>query len=184
VNSKGESITFLLTFSLMVLFTPTVLADISYAQLLQPMRPSQTNPQTPSQVPPPPTPTLPEDAVTIISPKDGQKVPVGQDLEVTGTSMANDASGCKITVNLNRVKPYQPAVAAGPGGANDYSQWSFTITSQYAPLQEGQNRVAAKIDCGVPQQFAHINVTGVAGEISGNTRSTAPGPTAIPGLFS
>jgi hypothetical protein len=178
--------TFLLTFSLMILFTPTVLADISYAQLLQPTRPSQTNPQTPSQVPPPPPPppsTLPDDAVIITSPQDGQKVPVGQDLEVTGTSMANAASGCKITVNLNRVKPYQPAIAAGPGGADDYSQWSFTITSQYAPLQEGQNRVAAKIDCGVPQQFAHVNVTGVAGEISGNTRSTAPEATAIPGLF-
>jgi hypothetical protein len=168
----------------MILFTPTVLADISYAQLLQPTRPSQTNPQTPSQVPPPPSSsTLPDDAVTITSPQDGQKVPVGQDLEVTGTSMANAASGCKITVNLNRVKPYQPAVAAGPGGADDYSQWSFTITSQYAPLQEGQNRVAAKIDCGVPQQFAHVNVTGVAGEISGNARGTAPEPTAIPGLF-
>jgi hypothetical protein len=187
VNSKNLSITFLLTFSLIILLSPTVLADISYAQLLQPLRPSQTPsqvPQTPSQVPPSTAATLPENAVTITSPQDGQKVAVGQDLEVTGTSMANAASGCKITVNLNRVKPYQPAVAAGPGGPNDYSQWSFTITSQYAPIQEGQNRVAAKIDCGVPQQFAHVNVTGVAGETSGNTGSTVPEPTAIPGLFS
>jgi hypothetical protein len=168
----------------MILFTPTVLADISYAQLLQPMRPSQTNPQTPSQVPPSTAATLPEDAITITSPQDGQKVPAGQDLEVAGTSMANAASGCKITVNLNRVKPYQSAIANGPGGANDYSQWSFTITSEYAPIQEGQNRVAAKIDCGVPQQYAHVNVTGVAGEISGNAGSTAPRPPAIPGLLS
>jgi hypothetical protein len=179
VNSKKLSITFLLTFSLMILLSPTVLADISYAQLLQPTRPSQT----PSQVPPS-TSTLPDNAITITSPQDGQKVAVGQDLEVTGTSMANAASGCKITVNLNRVKPYQPAVAAGPGGANDYSQWSFTITSQYTPIQEGQNRVAAKIDCGVPQQYAHVNVTGVGSQISGNTGSTAPDQTAIPGLFS
>ena len=99
-------------------------------------------------------------------------------------SISNAASGCKITVNLNRVKPYQPAVAAGPREANDYSQWSFTITSQYAPIQEGQNRVAAKIDCGVPQQYAHVNVTGVTGEISGNTESTAPEQTPIPGLIS
>jgi hypothetical protein len=62
--------------------------------------------------------------------------------------MANSASDCTITVNLNRVKPYQPAVAEGPSGANDYSQWSFKITSDYAPIQEGQNRVAAKISCG------------------------------------
>jgi hypothetical protein len=159
----------------MIILAPSILANISDAQLPE----SSPTSQQPSSAS-----TLPDNAITITSPQDGQKVPVGQDLEVTGTSMANDASGCKITVNLNRVKPYQPAVAAGPGGANDYSQWSFTITSQYAPLQEGQNRVAAKIDCGVPQQFAHINVTGVAGEISENTRSTAPGPTAIPGLFS
>jgi hypothetical protein len=186
VDYKGISITFFLTFSSMILFAPAILANISYAQLLQPIRPSQSNPEMPSQVPSS-TSTLPDDAVTITSPKDGQKVPVGQDLQVTGASIANAASGCKITVNLNRIKPYQPAVAGGPGGANDYSQWSFTITSKYAPIQEGQNRVAAKIGCGSDpnsnstKQFAHINVTGVAGEISG---STTPESTAIPGLFS
>jgi hypothetical protein len=194
VNSKAISITLLLTLSSMILFAPTVFANISYAQLLQPTRPSQSSPQTPSPAVPSSsssstTTTLPDEAITITSPQDGQKIPIGQDLEVTGTSIANAVSDCKITVNLNRIKPYQPAVADGPGGANDYSQWSFTITSKYAPVQEGQNRVAAKIGCGSDpnsnstKQFAHVNVTGVAGETSGNIGNTAPESNfGIPGI--
>ncbi|MGC2427760.1 MAG: hypothetical protein WA421_12050 [Nitrososphaeraceae archaeon] len=195
MNSKVISTTLLLTVSSMILFAPTVFANISYAQLLQPTRPSQSSPQTPSPAVPSSSSTttaLPDDAITITSPQDGQKIPIGQDLEVTGTSIANAVSDCKITVNLNRIKPYQPAVADGPGGANDYSQWSFTITSQYAPIQEGQNRVAAKIGCGSDpnsnstKQFAHVNVTGVAGETSGNIGNignTAPESNfGIPGI--
>jgi peptidoglycan/xylan/chitin deacetylase (PgdA/CDA1 family) len=146
----------------MLMLAPTVFANTLYAQLPD----STTSPSSPE---PSLTSALPDNAVTITSPQDGQKVPVGQDLEVTGTSMANAASDCKITVNLNRVKPYQPAVAGGPDGANDYSQWSFTITSKYAPIQEGQNRVAAKISCSNDpnlKQFAHVNVTGVASSSS------------------
>jgi hypothetical protein len=178
----------------MILFAPTVFANISYAQLLQPTRPSQSSPQTPSPAAPSSSSsssstTLPDDAITITSPQDGQKIPIGQDLEVTGTSIANAVSNCKITVNLNRIKPYQPAVADGPSGANDYSQWSFTITSKYAPIQEGQNRVAAKISCSSDpssnstKQFAHVNVTGVAGETSGNIGNTEPESNfGIPGI--
>jgi peptidoglycan/xylan/chitin deacetylase (PgdA/CDA1 family) len=158
MNSKQRSLRLvMMTFSsFIIMLAPTTifLANAAYAQLPESTAPS----------------TLPDNAVTIISPTDGQQVPIEQDIEVTGTSMANAASGCKITVNLNRVKPYQPAVAAGPGGANDYSQWSFTITSQYASLQEGQNRVAAKIGCGSDdanlKQFAHVNVTGIASSSS------------------
>jgi peptidoglycan/xylan/chitin deacetylase (PgdA/CDA1 family) len=152
MNYKGISVILVIAFSsLMIMLVPSTLANISYAQL-----PDSSTTSTPQ-----PSSTLPDGAVTITSPEDGQKVPVGQDLEVTGTSMANAASDCKIT----RVKPYQQALADGPRGANDYSQWSFTITSQYAPIQEGQNRIAAKISCSNDpnlKQFAHVNVTGVA----------------------
>jgi len=160
VDSKGISVILVITFSscLMLMLAPTVFANTLYAQLPD----STTSPSSPE---PSLTSALPDNAVTITSPQDGQKVPVGQDLEVTGTSMANAASDCKITVNLNRVKPYQPAVADGPGGANDYSQWSITLTSKYTPIEEGQNRIAAKISCSSDpnlKQFAHVNVTGVA----------------------
>jgi peptidoglycan/xylan/chitin deacetylase (PgdA/CDA1 family) len=160
MNSKEKSSRLvMMTFSsfiIMLTYTTIFLTNTSYAQLPESIAPSSSS-TAPS--------TLPDNAVTITSPQDNQKVSVGQDIEVTGTSMANAASDCKITVNLNRVKPYQPAVAGGPGGANDYSQWSFTITSKYAPIQEGQNRVTAKISCSNDpnlKQFAHANVTGVA----------------------
>jgi hypothetical protein len=159
LTPKKISVIFVISFSLLVItLAPTTgvfLDNISYAQ-------SPNSPTPPQQ--PPPTATLPKDTVTITSPKDGQQVPVGQDLQVTGTSMPNAASDCNTTVNLNRVFPYQPVVANGPGGANDYSQWSFTITSKYAPIKEGQNRITARIACeaNTLKQFAHVNVTGVA----------------------
>ena len=134
---------------MMIMICPTAdMANISYAQTSS------------SPVPSP----LPEDAVTITSPTDGQQVPVGQDLTVTGTSIAKPGSGCKISVNLNRILPLQDATATGTGGADDYSQWSITLSSKYASIQEGQNRIAARISCGSDpslRQFAHVNVTGV-----------------------
>jgi hypothetical protein len=162
LTPKKTSAIFVISFSLLIItLAPTTsvfLDNISYAQL--PSSSSSTPPQQPS----PPTATLPKDAVTITSPKDGQQVPIGRDLQVTGTSMPNAASDCNTTVNLNRVKPYQLVLPNGPGGANDYSQWSFTITSKYAPIKEGQNRITARISCDANtlKQFAHVNVTGVA----------------------
>ena len=129
------------------------------------MLPFLISPQTSSESSSSPVPSsLPDNAVTITSPTDGQKVPVGQDLEVTGTSIAKPGSGCKISVNLNRIRPLQPAAATGHSGADDYSQWSATLSSKYASIQEGQNRIAARISCGSDpslRQFAHVNVTGV-----------------------
>ena len=166
---------FLICFSLLMItlaatiITNVFVANISYAQL--PFSPGLSQQPTPSQQPslsssPTPTSTLPANAITITSPVKGQQVPVGQDLQVTGTSSAKaSSSDCKITVDLNRIRPNQPVVANGPGGGNDYSQWSFTITSNYAPIHEGQNRISARIACGSDpnlRQFAHVNVTGVA----------------------
>jgi peptidoglycan/xylan/chitin deacetylase (PgdA/CDA1 family) len=156
LNSKEISVILVITISsLMIMHSPVVLANVSYAQLPEPTIPS---PETSLS-------TFPDNAVTITSPQDGQKIPVGQNLQVTGTSMVNTASDCKITVNLNRVKPSQPVVAAGPGGPKDYSQWSVTLTSTYTPIEEGQNRIVAKISCSSDpnlKQLAHVNVTGVA----------------------
>ncbi|HET7391702.1 MAG TPA: hypothetical protein VFJ51_12845 [Nitrososphaeraceae archaeon] len=163
---------FLMCFSLLMITLATTItttnvfvANISYAQL--PFFPGLSQQPTPSQQPSPtPAPTLPAHAVTITSPKDGQQVPIGQDLQVTGTSIPNAASSdCKITVNLNGIKPYQPVVGNGPGGGNDYSQWSSTLTPSYAAIQEGQNRITARIACASDpnlRQFVHANVTGVA----------------------
>jgi hypothetical protein len=92
--------------------TSIFLDNVSYAQLPNSSTPPQQQPSSPTAI-------LPKDTVTITSPKDGQQVPIGQDLQVTGTSMPNAASSdCNTTVNLNRVKPYQPVVGNGPGGAS------------------------------------------------------------------
>jgi peptidoglycan/xylan/chitin deacetylase (PgdA/CDA1 family) len=176
MNSKEKSSRLVMitlsSFIIMLTYTTIFLTNASYAQLPESIAPSSSSSST--------TLALPDNAVTLTSPQDNQKVPVGQDIEVTGTSIANAASDCKITVNFNRIKPYQPAVAAGPGGANDYSQWSFTITSKYAPIQEGQNRVTAKISCSNDpnlKQFAHANVTGVASSSSSSVSDiTLPPP--------
>jgi hypothetical protein len=152
-----------------------VMANISYVQLFQPGEGQLLpNPQTPSPSSSPPvslplpssnaSSPLPEGAVTITSPIDGQQVPIGQDLTVTGTSIGNSGSGCKINVNLNRARPSQPATATGPGGPNDYSEWSATLTSNYTSIQEGENRIGARISCGSDstlRQFTSVNVTGV-----------------------
>jgi len=153
-----------------VILVVAVMANVSYVQLFQPGEGQLLpNPQTPSPSVSSPLPgnassPLPEGAVTITSPTDGQQVPIGQDLTVTGTSIANSDSGCKINVNLNRARPSQPATATGPGGPNDYSEWSATLTSNYTSIQEGENRIGARISCGSDstlRQFTSVNVTGV-----------------------
>ena len=73
-------------------------------------------------------------AVNIISPTKGQQIPIGKDLIISGTSLANASSNCQIIVGLNNIKPYRPATGNGPGGAQDYSKWSFVLTHKYAKL--------------------------------------------------
>ena len=153
-----------------------IMANISHIQLFQPgagqLVPYLPNPETsslPSISSPLPgssnaSSPLPEGAVTITSPTDGQQVPIGQDLTVTGTSIGNSTSDCNIHVNLNRVSPSLPATATGPGGPNDYSEWSAILTSNYTSIQEGENRIGARISCGSDstlRQFTSVNVTGV-----------------------
>ncbi|MFL6459876.1 MAG: hypothetical protein ACJ71J_02815, partial [Nitrososphaeraceae archaeon] len=93
-----------------VILAVAVMANVSYMQLFQPGEGQLLpNPQTPSPSSSPPvslplpgnaSSPLPEGAVTITSPTAGEQVPIGQDLRVTGTSIANSDSGCKINVNL------------------------------------------------------------------------------------
>jgi hypothetical protein len=101
--------------------------------------------------------------VKISSPDDSQQVPTGS-LQITGNSTDDAQTDCIVSVALNRKLPYQNATAAGPGGNNDYSNWSFTFNSSYTTIQPGQNRIAARLTC--PENTTiikgtHINVTGV-----------------------
>ncbi len=103
--------------------------------------------------------------VKITSPTKGQQVPIGKDITITGTSLANPNSNCQITVIVNHVKPYQPATGAGPGGSKDYSKWNFVLSSKYTTIHQGQNKITAKYNCSSANpgglSFNSVNVTGV-----------------------
>src|ERR687885_252567 len=101
--------------------------------------------------------------IKITSPTKGQQAPVGKDLTVSGTSIANATSNCQVSVIVNNVKPYQNTTAAGPGGATDYSKWNFVLTSKYTTIKPGDNRITAKYECAnnpASKGFSSVNVTG------------------------
>src|ERR671929_1019070 len=106
--------------------------------------------------------------VKITSPTRGQQVPVGKDLTVSGTSIDNATAKCEVSVIVNNVKPYQPAISTvGPGrtgGAADYSKWKFDITSKYTTIKPGQNKITSRFECednSASKGFSSVNVTGV-----------------------
>src|SRR5215217_7967266 len=104
--------------------------------------------------------------VNFTSPVAGQQVPAGN-LTVTGTSSDNSTTDCQIWLGWNEQKPFQTAVATGPGGVNDYSTWNFTYTPQYHIITNGTNNLAAQISCFNSNTLANItksysvNVTGI-----------------------
>ena len=117
-----------------------------------------------------PSAPKPEQHITkikITSPTRGQQVPVAKDLTVSGTSIDNTSAStndCKVSVIVNKVKPYQPSTATGTGGAADYSKWNFVLTSKYTTIKPGPNRITAKYECvnnPALTSFSSVNVTGV-----------------------
>jgi hypothetical protein len=111
--------------------------------------------------------------VKITSPTKGQQVPIGDNLIVSGTSLDNATPGCQVSVIVNSIKPYQPALASGHGGANDYSKWNFTLSPKYTAIKEGENKITAKYSCSSDSSlvsFSSINVTGIATGAAGATK--------------
>jgi hypothetical protein len=87
-------------------------------------------------------------AIKIQSPKAGSTVTFGEgDLVISGKSSDDATSDCKVGVRINDKSPYQPAVAAGPAGQNDYSSWKFTPNATYGSLKEGVNKITARLTC-------------------------------------
>ena len=84
---------------------------------------------------------------------------------MTGISSDNAATDCKVYAGMNTLKPYQPTMATGPGGATDYSTWRFTSPPVYQALINGTNKITAELTCyGSPSlvKYDTLNVTGVA----------------------
>jgi hypothetical protein len=111
-------------------------------------------------------PTVPKlHLVKITSPTKGEQVPVGKDLPISGTSVDNGTSGCKVSVKVNFVNPYHDALPIAEGAQNNsYSKWNFTLTSTYTSIHPGQNKIIAKFSCADKPNLiskATVNVTGV-----------------------
>ena len=102
--------------------------------------------------------------VKITSPIKGEQVPVGKDLSISGTSVDNGTSGCKVSIKVNFVNPYHDALPIAEGGQNSYSKWNFTLSSAYTSIHTGQNKIIAKFSCADNPNLvskATVNVTGV-----------------------
>jgi hypothetical protein len=102
--------------------------------------------------------------VKITSPIEGQGISAGKNFTMSGTSSDNSATDCRVYAGLNRLKPYPPAIAAGPGGTADYSKWYFNYSPAYHTATDGNNRLTAKLSCnGNPGlvKYDTMNITGV-----------------------
>src|ERR671911_298443 len=84
--------------------------------------------------------------IKITSPSTGQQVPVGE-LRISGISTDNVNTDCTVYADINNTKPFQTAVATGPGGLDDYSTWTFTYTDDYQLITNGTNNLTSKLSC-------------------------------------
>jgi hypothetical protein len=164
-NTTTIITTTVLVFSFLLFIVFLTNTIIVYAQEV-PLSSSNTATQKPVQSPSS-TASTKLHAVKIISPAKGQQIPLGKDLTISGTSIDNATSNCQVSMSVNRVRPYQPATAAGTGGAGagDYSKWNFVLTPTYTAIKLGpDNRITAKYTCTdnpAMASYSSVNVTGV-----------------------
>jgi hypothetical protein len=110
------------------------------------------------------TGTLP--SIDITSHSSGQQVEVGP-LTISGTSSDTPSTNCEVYADWNDSKPFGKAVAAGPGGPDDYSKWTFTYDTGYRLINNGTNNLTSKISCvdepTNSTKWSSINLIGVNG---------------------
>ena len=103
--------------------------------------------------------------VKIISPDKGDLIPLNSNnsLVIKGVSKDNATSDCDVSVIVNNVKPYQSVKPTGSQGENDYSNWQYTLSSNYTNINEGSNKITSKILCldgpQTLQTYYSVNVT-------------------------
>ncbi|HEX5892515.1 MAG TPA: hypothetical protein VFY41_06610 [Nitrososphaeraceae archaeon] len=96
--------------------------------------------------------------IKITSPVADQQVPAGE-LTISGTSTDNATTDCTVYADWNNLKPFQKAIATGPGGVNDYSTWTFTYTDDYHLIANGTNNLTSKLSCVDESNFGTANLT-------------------------
>ena len=103
--------------------------------------------------------------VKIISPDKGDLVPLNSNnsLVIKGVSKDNVTSDCDVSIIINNVKPYQNVNPTGVQGDNDYSNWQYTVASNYTNINEGNNKITSKILCldgpQTLQAYYSVNIT-------------------------
>jgi hypothetical protein len=112
----------------------------------------------------------------ITTPNQGQQVPGGSFLAVTGTSMPSNATHTKCNVQLQTNQHgYKPVIPLGPAGT--YTTWKATTSE---PVKAGVNQVEGQLLCfganGTPNLIKHLvhNFTGI------QTNSGIPTVPALP----
>ena len=102
------------------------------------------------------------ESIKILNLMPSQKVDLKKEMVITGESSDTTAKDCSVYVIVNGVQPYQSAVASGTGGATDFSQWKFVLHEQYTHLNEGNNKITAKLLCNTaPTRWYSVVVNGV-----------------------
>ena len=71
-----------------------------------------------------------------------------------------------VSADWNDLKPMQNVTAMGPGGASDYSNWTYTYNNKsYHNITAGINELTSKITCydnpnNITSKYYSVNVTG------------------------
>jgi hypothetical protein len=112
-----------------------------------------------------PTSAIPTETINIVKPIATQNVSIGNELKISGQSSDNNLKNCSVSVIVNNLKPYQNAVAKGPGGSNDFSQWEFVLSNNYTHVINGENKITSKLLCPTePTRWFSVVVNGVSGD--------------------
>ena len=109
-------------------------------------------------------------SIKITSHVTGQQVPIGE-LTISGKSTDDATTDSTVYADWNDQKPFQKALATGPGGVNDYSTWTFTYTDKYHLITNGTNNLTSKLSClSSPMNLTKWNSIDVIGELSLTTQ--------------
>ena len=131
-------------------------------------------------------------SVKITTLHNGQQVPVGSNVVISGISSPPPAdkkrTDCTVSVLVNALKPYKKAVATGRGETTDYSTWRYSITPNDAAIKQGQNKITAKISCAATptnlMKYNSVNVTGISAPNSVNGQNGKNGTNGANGISS
>jgi len=112
------------------------------------------------------------ESIKIVNLTPSQNVDLRKELEISGQSSDTIAKDCSVYIIVNNIRPYQSASASGTGGAKDFSQWKFVLHKEYTHLNEGNNKITAKLLCKTaPTRWYSVVVNGVP---SNNVSETSP----------